>query len=130
MMKSITERSNTGYLYNLCYSIGIDREVVISSRDSLPSALNNRHIRFIILNLDRGPNGTHWVGPDKKTKMYFDSYAQPKPNGVPKKYKRASTKKELQSIDSSMCGQLVCLWLYYMKNKSNEEYYRLFKDCY
>ena len=129
MMKSLTERSNTTYLYKLSYSIGLNN-LFISSRDSLPSALNSNHIRFIILNLDHGSNGTHWVGLDKKTKMYFDSYAQPKPIGVPSWYKRASTKKELQSIDSSMCGQLVCLWMYYMKNKSNDEYYKLFKDCY
>jgi hypothetical protein len=123
-------RSSTGDLYRLCDKLRISHEVFISNRVLLPSALDNPHIRFIILNLDPGLTGTHWVALDKKKKVYFDSYAQRPPNGVPDYYTRASTNKELQSIDSSICGQLCVLWIYYMKHKSNDEYYRLFKDVY
>ena len=46
---------------------------------------------------------------------------------IPKDYKRASTNKEIQSISSEMCGQLCCLWLYYINYKSNNSYYKINK---
>ena len=63
-------------------------------------------------------------------KLYFDSYAQPPPLEIPKNTKLASTNKELQNIEAEMCGQLCCLWLYYVNYKSNDDYYNLFKDVY
>lgn len=125
-----TQRSSMSQLYALGDALNLTNSLFICNREMLNDSMNNPYIRFIILNLDPIGNGTHWVAIDKKRRLYFDSYALPPPLGIPKSYKRASTIKELQSIDSSMCGQLCILWCYYMKNKSNEEYYRLFKDVY
>ena len=75
-------------------------------------------------------NSTHWVALYKPKKLYFDSYAQSPPTVVPKNYKMASTNKEIESMDGNNCGQLCLLWLYYVNFKSNDEYYKLFKDLY
>lgn len=85
----------------------------------------------IIFNMsDSSVNGTHWVFCSPKYKIYFDSYAQPKATIVPKSYKSASTKKEIQAIDGNNCGQLCVLFAYYLNFKSKEEFYKLFKDIY
>jgi len=119
-------RSSINDLYNLCNSMGI-KNIYICNRDELKNSLNNNKIKNIILNMG---DSTHWVALNKTKKIYFDSYASEKPLGIPFNYKKASTNKEIQSISSSDCGQLCCLWLYYINFKSNKDYYNLFKDIY
>lgn len=124
-----TKRTSIGDLYNLCNQLGLSN-VFVGRMNEVTKALANKHIQFIIFNLDDYGPGSHWVAISKPDKMYFDSYAQPAPTIVPSSYKIASQKKEIQSISSTDCGALCALWLYYMKNKSNEEYYQRFKDVY
>jgi len=124
-----TNRTSTDDLYKLCDNLNI-KNIIICRKGELKKYLNNKNINNFIINLDDIGPGTHWCALYKPKKMYFDSYGQPFSKEIPKNYKQASTKKELQSIDSEMCGSLCCLWLYYVNFKSNKNYYELFKDCY
>ncbi len=98
--------------------------------NELPRVLNQKKIDNIVINLDSYGSGSHWVALCKTKKMYFDSYAQPAPSIVPSSYKLASQTKEVQSIAATDCGALCVLWLHYVNYKSNEDYYKLFKDVY
>lgn len=124
-----TKRTSTQDLYNLCEKLDI-KNVMVCRLNELKSHLKNKSIKNYIINLDSYSSGSHWVACNTTKKMYFDSYAQEKPLELPKDYKRSSTHKELQTLESTDCGGLCCLWLYYINNKSNDEYYKLFKDVY
>ena len=125
---NLINRSADYELLDLGNKLGIPNFIVCSKPDLKE---NLKKYDNIIFNMsDSSVNGTHWVAIFKPKKIYFDSYAQDKATVVPKSYKCASTKKEIQSIDSNNCGQLCCLWLYYMNFKSNDDYYKLFKDLY
>ena len=128
-MTDYTKRTSIGDLYNLCDQLGLSN-VFVGRANEVAKALANRHIQIIIFNLDDYGPGSHWVAISKPDKMYFDSYAQPAPTVVPSSYKVASQTKEIQSISSTDCGALCALWLYYVKNKSNAEYYQRFRDVY
>lgn len=128
-MTDYTKRTSIGDLYNLCDQLGLSN-VFVGRANEVAKALANRHIQIIIFNLDDYGPGSHWVSISKPDKMYFDSYAQPAPTVVPSSYKVASLSKEIQSISATDCGALCALWLYYMKNESNEAYYQRFKDVY
>jgi len=104
-------RSSINDLRLLADQMGIPNLTIIE-RSKLSAAMRNKHIKRIIVNYTDAP-GTHWIAVDKVKKMFFDSYAQPPPQGIPKSYKRSSHNKELQSIESSNCGQLSILFLYF-----------------
>jgi len=125
----INKSSSDEQLYNLSKQFNIPNLIICRLKD-VPKYLKNKNIDNMIINLDNFNYGTHWVGLSKSKKIYFDSYAQDKPNEIPKNYKLASSTKQLQSITGEDCGWLTVLWLYYINFKTNEEYYNLFKDCY
>jgi len=121
--------SSDTQLRELADQMGIPNLTIIP-RYKLRTALKCKHIKNIIVNYRDAPNGSHWVAINKTKKMYFDSYAQPMLPELSSRYKRSSTTKEIQSIDGSNCGQLSVLWLYYTNFRSNEDFYKLFKDVY
>jgi len=124
-----TARTSIIDLENILNKLGV-KNYIICRKGEIKNYINNKKITNYIINLDDVNNGTHWVSLNTTKKLYFDSYAQDKPLEIPKNYKLASTNKELQSIESEICGQLCCLWLYYVNHKSNNDYYELFKDVY
>jgi len=124
---NFNHRTSTLDLYKICNDLGINN-VKIIRKNQLKKTIP--YYKNIIINLDDFGNGSHWVCYSRTHNMYFDSYAQKAPLGIPKNAKMASQKKELQSIEGKNCGPLCCLWLYYINNKSNDEYYKLFKDVY
>lgn len=124
-----TKKTNMEDLYNLCNKLEL-KNVLVIRKGELKKTLKNTKIKNIIINLDDLGNGTHWVFYSPLHKVYFDSYAQLAPNEIPKNTKLASTKKQLQSIESTDCGALCCLFAYYLNNKSKEQFYSLFQDVY
>lgn len=125
---NLNNRSSDIELLDLGKKLGIKSFIVCSKPDLKK---NLKIYDNIIFNLsDDRFGGTHWVAIMKPKKLYFDAYAQDKPSVVPQNYKCASTKKEVEAIDGNNCGQLCILWLYYMNFKSNDKYYKLFKDVY
>jgi len=126
---NLINRSSDYQLYDLCDKLGVKNQV-LCAKDELKKYLKRPNIRNIIFNMSSTENGSHWVACDKKTKTYFDSYAQRPPSVVPKDYKCASIKKEIESIEAQDCGQLCCLFLYYSNFKTIKEFYDLFTDVY
>lgn len=124
-----TARTSIIDLEHILNKLGI-KNYIICRKGELKNYIKNKKITNYIINLDDVNNGTHWVAMNTTKKLYFDSYALDKPLEIPKDYKLASTNKELQSIESEICGQLCSLWLYYVNHKSNNDYYELFKDVY
>jgi len=124
-----TARTSIIDLENILNKLGV-KNYIICRKGELKNYIKNKKITNYIINLDDVNNGTHWVSMNTTKKLYFDSYALDKPLEIPKDYKLASTNKELQSIEAEICGQLCCLWLYYVNHKSNNDYYELFKDVY
>jgi hypothetical protein len=128
-MTHYTGRTSDKDLYHLSNQLGITN-VIVCRKGELKKYLKNKMIKNYIINLDNYGGGSHWVAMNTSKKIYFDSYMQPKINEIPKDYKTSSQHKQLQSIESTDCGGLCCLWLYYINYKSNSEYIKLFKDCY
>jgi hypothetical protein len=132
MDDAFTHRTSVADLHRICSELGIN--VRICRKRELPAAIKAFDMKKgsgnIIMNLDDYGAGSHWTAISVPHKMYFDSYAQAPPMIVPRGYRLASQKKELQSIESTDCGGLCCLWLYYITHRSNPEYYKLFKDVY
>lgn len=128
-MRNYIHRTSTSELYDLLKKLNVPN-VYICRKGELKNVLKNKKIKNIIINLDDIGNGTHWTALNTTKKLYFDSYAQSPAIEIPKKYKLASTNKEIESISAEDCGQLCALWLYYINYKSNSDYYKLFKDCY
>jgi len=128
-MADYTKRTSASDLYRLATILNVSNFHVCRLSE-LPRVLANKQIKSIVVNLDSYGGGTHWVSIYKPKKLYFDSYAQVAPIGVPRSYKLASNTKELQSIEATDCGGLCMLWLHYVAHKSNSQYYSLFKDVY
>ena len=128
-MKDFTKRTSISDLNHIAKVLKVNN-FTVCRLDELPRVLNQKNIDNIVINLDSIGSGSHWVSINRSKKLYFDSYAQPAPNGVPKNYKLASQSKEVQSIAATDCGSLCLLWLHYVNYKSNAEYYKLFKDVY
>jgi hypothetical protein len=124
-----TGRTSISDLYSLLNKMNIKNAIVIS-KDKLKNTLKNKNIKNIIINLDSKGMGTHWVALNTDKKLYFDSYAERAVLAVPKDYKLASKDKQLQSLTSSDCGGLCCLFLYYINFKNLKEFYKDFKDVY
>jgi hypothetical protein len=124
-----TKRTSEGDLYRLAKILNVS-SFHVCRLSELPRVLANKRIKSIVVNLDNYGSGSHWVALSASKKMYFDSYAQVAPIGVPRNYQLASNSKELQSISATDCGGLCMLWLHYVAHKSNSDYYKLFKDCY
>ena len=128
-MMDYTKRTSEADLYKLARILNIINFHVCRLVE-LPHILANKKIKSIVVNLDSHGGGSHWVALSVSKKLYFDSYAQVAPLGVPRDYKLASNSKELQSISATDCGGLCMLWLHYITHKSNSQYYSLFKDVY
>ncbi len=81
----------------------------------------------IIMNLDDIGSGTHWVALNTVKNRYFDSFGQPPPMVVPKRFK---DKKdfEIQGINREYCGQYCALWLFCINHANEDYFYKLFKD--
>lgn len=125
-----TNRTSTSDLYKICEKLNINN-IVVCRKKELKNYLDlYGKQKDYIINLDDKGDGSHWVFYSPKHNIYFDSYAQKAPDEIPKNTKLASTKKELQSIESSFCGGLCCLFAYYINNKSKKDFYSLFKDIY
>ena len=85
------------------------------------------------MNLDDISGGTHWTAINTKKKLYFDGYSQPKPNIVPNDYRESKLNFEIQSINSfnsTSCGGLSVLWLWYVNYSTERKFYSLYKDVY
>jgi hypothetical protein len=128
-MNLIISRTSDKDLYKLCESLNI-KDVIICRKGDLKKYLKNKKINNFIINLDDIDSGTHWVAYYKPKNLYFDSYSQDQPKGIPRNAKRSSTHKEIQSIEATDCGPLCSLWLYYVNFKSNKEYYSKFCDVF
>lgn len=129
-IKSFNLRSSQRQLYKYASELGIKNLIICRLKDS-KKYMDDPKIKNIIINLDNKGDGTHWVAVYKPKKYYFDSYAQSIPEtlldfGLTK----ASTVKELQSIDSQTCGWLCLLFLQYCNYKSKNQFYKLFRDVY
>jgi len=124
---NFNHRTSTLDLYKICNDLGINN-VKIIRKNQLKKTIP--HYKNIIINLDDFGNGSHWVFYSPEKNIYFDSYAQLPPFGIPKNAKLASTKKELQTVDGENCGALCCLFAYYLNYKTKEQFYSLFKDVY
>ena len=126
---NFNKRTSTLDLYKILNDLGVHNTKIIR-KHQLKDTLKEKKYKNIIINLDDFGGGTHWVACNTDKKLYFDSYSQPKPFGIPPSYKRSSTKKELQDVEGENCGALCCLWLYYINFKSNDKFYSLFRDVY
>ncbi len=124
---NFTSRSSRGDLIKLAKSIKLSDLVVIRK-----SEFNKYKDKYenIIINLDDSGPGSHWCAINTKKKIYFDSYNLPAPEIVGNGYREVKHQFEIQSLDSSMCGQLCILFLYYCKKNKLNEFYSLFKDVY
>lgn len=127
---NLLKRSTIPDLYNIINNLNLTNTIICAKPD-LPKYLKNKKIHNIIFNMSNDRlNGTHWVFYSPKYKVYFDTYAQKPPSIIPRNTKLASINKEVQSMNSSDCGQLCCLFAYYLNNKTIFEFYKLFKDVY
>lgn len=125
-------RSSTNELYVLANKMGLIDLIIIRKKD-LKKYFNGHE--NLILNLDDKSSGTHWVAINTKKKIYFDSYNLPPPNIIPKDFKQANSRFQIQSLNSQMCGQLCVLFLYYLQKNKNpdkgiKEFYNNFNDVY
>jgi hypothetical protein len=123
---NLINRSSSYDLYRLSEAIGLDGLIIITKRDF---PLYEKHFENIIINMN-DESGTHWVAVNTLKKVYFDTYNQPPPNIIPKKYKISNHNFEVQSIDAQDCGQLSLLFLYFIKFRSIPDFYKMFKDVY
>lgn len=124
-----TKTTSTQDLYSLLHKLKV-KNAIVCRKGELKKYLKNKMIKNYVINLDDVGNGSHWVFYSPVHKIYFDSYAQDPPLAIPKNTKIASTKKELQSIESTDCGGLCCLFAYYLNYKTKEQFYSLFRDVY
>jgi hypothetical protein len=124
-----TKTTSTQDLYSLLHKLKV-KNVIICRKGEVKKYLKNKMIKNYVINLDDIGNGSHWVSYSRTHNMYFDSYMQSPPTSIPKNAKMSSQKKQLQSLEATDCGGLCCLWLYYINNKSNAEYLKLFTDVY
>ena len=126
-----TKISSLSDLKNYADKMGIKSLVICRLNESKKHMLDPT-VKNLIINLDNVGSGTHWVAVNKEKKLYFDSYAEKIPETLRLfDLKRSSAVKELQTInDSENCGWLCLLFLYYSNYKSNDDFYRLFRDVY
>ncbi len=124
------QRTSKNMLIDLCKKLNI-HNVTVCRLNELSKFMKNKKNTNFIINLDNYGSGTHWVACNTKNKVYFDSYASEMPEILKKlNYIKASDKKELQTFYAEDCGPLCVLWLYYINYKTNDEYYKLFRDIY
>lgn len=120
---SINKETSTNQLEKLLKRLNINDFDIIRKKDLHLTKKNN-----IIMNLDDYGKGTHWVALSQKHKKYFDSMGQVPPTEVPKNYKYSNI--IIEGIKNNDCGQLCCLWLHYINNKTEKDFYYLFKKLY
>lgn len=129
---NLINRSSAKQLYDLANKLKL-KDLIIIRKHQFNNYKND--YENIIINLDSHNNGTHWVYCNTKKKIFFDSYNELMPNIIPKDYKQANSKFEIQSLNSEMCGQLSVLFAYYLQKYKNtekaiNEFYSKFKDVY
>lgn len=126
---NFNRRTSTLDLYKILNDLGVHNTKIIR-KHQLKDTLKEKKYKNLIINLDDYGGGTHWTFYSPEKNIYFDSYAQLPPFGIPKNAKLASTKKELQDVEGENCGALCCLFAYYINFKTKNEFYKLFKDVY
>lgn len=116
-------------LMDLAQSLGIKIEVGrIQELNS--SGRNSLKGPYLVLNLDRTGGGNHWIAVDKSKKTYLDSYGFTFNEQRPKElseYMPQTTSKQIQSLDSQMCGPIAVAWL---AAQDREKLIDMFKDVY
>lgn len=123
MILNLLNRSSDKELVNLLNKLNV-KDFVVIPRSLLKDALNNPNINNIIFNLG---DSTHWVSLNKQKKYYFDSFGQSPPPEI-SNYKYNT--KIIQDFEDSDCGQLCCLFLYYINYKDLNSFYKMFKTRY
>ena len=111
-------------LMDLAQSLGINIEV------GRIQELNSLKGPYLVLNLDRTGGGNHWIAVDKSKKIYLDSYGFTFNEQRPKElseYMPQTTSKQIQSLDSQMCGPIAVAWL---AAQDREKLIDMFKDVY
>ena len=111
-------------LMDLAQSLGINIEV------GRIQELNPLKGPYLVLNLDRTGGGNHWIAVDKSKKIYLDSYGFTFNEQRPKElseYMPQTTSKQIQSLDSQMCGPIAVAWL---AAQDREKLIDMFKDVY
>jgi hypothetical protein len=121
-------------LMELAQSLGISidvgriQELNSSGRNS--SGRKSLKGPYLVLNLDRTGSGNHWIAVDKSKKTYLDSYGFTFNEQRPKElseYMPQTTSKQIQSLDSQMCGPIAVAWL---AAQDREKLIDMFKDVY
>lgn len=101
----------------------------VFSRDEAPRL---KPSNSLILNLDPGLSGTHWVGLKKTPSklLYFDSFGTPPPQSVVNMYGKDNimyNSKQIQGIKSTSCGYFTVLFL---KSVGNIKQYNKFVNTF
>lgn len=124
-IRDLIERPTTAEdLMDLAQSLGIKIEV------GRIQELNKLKGPYLVLNLDRTGGGNHWIAVDKSKKTYLDSYGFTFNEQRPKElseYMPQTTSKQIQSLDSQMCGPIAVAWL---AAQDREKLIDMFKDVY
>lgn len=110
--------STKGELTELAHRIGLD-PVIVWQKDYDPSYDN----QGCIVNLGNPSylGGSHWVCTYKD--QYFDSFGLPPPLGVKNKI---YSEIQIQKPDAGKCGLYACLFIWYAKNDTIENFYKEF----
>ena len=97
---NFNQRNSTLDLYKICNDLGVTNVKIIRKYD-LKKTIEQKKFKNIIINLDDYGGGSHWVCCNTEKKLYFDSYAQLPPFGIPNSYKRSSMHIECTQIRST-----------------------------
>jgi hypothetical protein len=122
-------------IIDICEKLGI-KLIGVYMRDELQPNLKNGSY---VINLDgHEGNGSHWTAFIKNGKMiyYMDSFGMPPPQDEVDIFKDEHdelifNRKELQNINSVICGYYCIAYMNYMKGKGNmqqkfDKYIRVF----
>ena len=136
---TVNKETSDKQLNKLLKQLKIDNFIIIR-KNQLPSLLkqdaaqrasiskNLPKFNNFIINFDSKGPGTHWVALNKEHKLYFDPYGQAPPIEIPKDYKFSHN--IIEGINDQDCGQLCCLWLYYVNYENPQKFYKLFAKLY
>lgn len=118
----------------------VDKNIFITSADLLPTQIN---LPFAsVINLSNSDEvGTHWVTlviDEEGAGFYFDTYGRRVSNKHINLFIKLHCKKiyyndnQIQSIDSKVCGQYCCIFIYlFLKNNfSLKKFSSMFKNNY
>ncbi|ETI29900.1 hypothetical protein F443_22982 [Phytophthora nicotianae P1569] len=120
--KSIIKLSRTtDQLMKLANSLGVKVDQ-IDFKQNL-----DRSKDYYIINMGNPViGGSHWLVVSNKDKRYFDPIGLPRPRVIPKDYYYREF--DIQDPRFGHCGQYCVLWLYYLQNGKEDDFYKLFKQ--